>query len=89
MWYNAFEAAQYITEDIPLSRQPLNSSIDQNIKKLKEILFENHYAGVGQLAEDLEISSEYIRLILVNFLNIRRLWLIRHVHKMFSFCIFV
>ena len=47
---------------------PSRSSItatDNNFKKVKEIMFENRPVGIGQIAEDLNISYGSTRHILV------------------------
>lgn len=37
-------------------------STDKNNKKIKEIMLNNHYSSLEEIAHDLEISCEFVRM---------------------------
>lgn len=71
-WYKAFKDGREIIEDKPRSGRPATASTDENIEKKKEIVFDNRYASLREIAHDLNISHESVRSILMAKLGTRR-----------------
>lgn len=71
-WYKEFQEGRELVEDLPRSGRPSNSSNDENIAKVKEMVIQNRHSGLREIAHDLAISHESVRNILVNHLGMRR-----------------
>nr|APL98288.1 putative DD34D transposase [Bactrocera tryoni] len=71
-WYKAFKDGREIVEDMPRSGRPSTSSTDENIKKVKDMVLENRQASVREMARELDISRESVRMILVDILGMKR-----------------
>lgn len=71
-WYRAFKDGRETVQDMPRSGRPSMSTTDDNIKKVKEIVLENHHASVREIARELNIGREAARLILTDNLGMRR-----------------
>lgn len=58
--------------DLLRSGQPSTSLIEKNIDKIKEIVIKNRHSSLREMAQDLDISHESVRTILVDVLGKRR-----------------
>lgn len=59
-------------EDLPRSGRTSTSSTEENIDKVKEIVMKNHRSSLREMTQDLGISHESVRTILVDVLGMRR-----------------
>jgi len=71
-WYKAFKNGRTDVEDLPRSGRPSTSSTDENIEVVKKTVLENRHTSIRELAQDLNISRESVRLILVDILGMRK-----------------
>ena len=71
-WYKAFTGGRGIVIHIPRSRRSSTSSTHENIEKVKEIVLDNRHSSSIEVARDLNIFHEYVRLILVGIFGMRR-----------------
>lgn len=70
-WYKAFKEGREV-EDLPRFGRPSTSSTEENIDKVKEIVMKNRHSSLREMAQDLSISHESVRTILVDVLGMRR-----------------
>ncbi|KAJ8939424.1 hypothetical protein NQ318_021928 [Aromia moschata] len=71
-WHKAFSEGHEVVENLPHASRPSTSVNDDNIEKVKEIVFENHRAGIRETAEALNISYGSTQDILVDVLGMKR-----------------
>lgn len=71
-WYKAFKEGREVVDDLPRSGRPSTSTTDDNIDKVKEIVMENRHASLREMAQDLDMSHESVRTVLVDVLGMRR-----------------
>ena len=57
---------------MPRSRRLSTSSAHENIERVKKIVLDNPHSSLREIARDLEISHESVRLTLVHTLGMRR-----------------
>ena len=55
-WHKAFSEGREVVENLPLASRPSTSVNDDNIEKVKKIVFGNRRVGIREVAEALEIS---------------------------------
>ncbi|XP_014487766.1 PREDICTED: uncharacterized protein LOC106751397 [Dinoponera quadriceps] len=60
------------------------SSTDGNVDKVKEMVMENRHSSLKEMTQDLDISHESVRIILVDVLDTRRV-AVRFVPKELNF----
>ena len=61
-----------VVEDSPRSRRPSKSSTELNIAKVKEIVTENRYLSLREIASEFSVFHESIRTILNDCLGMKR-----------------
>ena len=71
-WYSAFKSGQDMVEDLPRLGRPSTSSAEVNIAKVKEMVTENRHLSLRELATELSVSHESIRIILNDCLGMKR-----------------
>ncbi|XP_032676163.1 protein GVQW3-like [Odontomachus brunneus] len=71
-WYKAFKEGREVVEDLPRSGRLSTSLTEDNIEKVKEIVLENRYFSLREVAHELNMSHESVRSILVDNLGMRR-----------------
>lgn len=72
-WYSAFKIGREVVEDLPRSGRPSTSSTEVNIAKVKEMVTENRHLSLREIAAELSVSHESIRIILSNSLGMKRI----------------
>ena len=63
-WYSAFKSGRGVMEDFPRSGQPSTSSTELNIVRVKEMVTKNRHLSLREIATELFVSHESIRIIL-------------------------
>ena len=63
-WYSAFKISRDVVEDLPRSGRKSTSSTEVNIAKVKEIVTQNCHLSLREIAAELSVSHESIRIIL-------------------------
>ncbi|XP_015922448.1 protein GVQW3-like [Parasteatoda tepidariorum] len=71
-WHEWFKSGRESIEDDERSGRPSTSKTDENIDKVKEILFNNSKLTIREIAEGLNIAYISVQDILVNDLGFRR-----------------
>ena len=71
-WFSGFKSGRDVVEDLLRSGQPSTSSTEVNIVKVKERVTENHNLSLREIAAELSLSHESIRIILNDFLGMKR-----------------
>ena len=54
--YKAFNEGREVVENLPHASHPSTSVDDDNIEKVKKIVFENRRVGIREVTEALKIS---------------------------------
>ena len=62
--YSAFKSARDVLEDLPRSGRPSASATEVTIAKVKEMLTENNHLILREIAAELSVSHESIRIFL-------------------------
>ena len=63
-------------EDLSRSGRPSTSSTEVNIAKVKEMVTENRNLSLREIAAELYVSHESIRIILNDCLGMKHLWIL-------------
>ena len=71
-WHKAFSESREVVENLPHASRPSTSVNDDNIEKVKKIVFENRRVGIREVAEALNISYGSTQHIVVHVLGMKR-----------------
>ena len=71
-WCNAFKSGRDVVEELPRSGRPSTSSTEVNIAKVKKMVTQNRHSSSREIAAELSVSLESIRIILNNCLSMKR-----------------
>ena len=71
-WHKAFSEGREVVENLPLASRPSTSVNDDNIEKVKKIVFGNRRVGIREVVEALSISYGSTQHIVVHVLGIKR-----------------
>ena len=71
-WHKVFSESREIVENLPHASRPSASINEDNIKKVKKIVLENHRVGIRDVAEALNFSYGWTQHILVHVLGMKR-----------------
>ena len=71
-WYSAFKSGRDLVEDLPRSSRPSTSSTEVDVVKVKEMVTENRYLSLREIAAELSVSHKSIRIILNDCLGMKR-----------------
>ena len=63
-WYSALKSGRDVVKDLSRSGRPSTSSTEVNIDKVKEMVIENRHFSLREIAAELTVSHESIRIIL-------------------------
>ena len=67
----SFSEGREVVENLPYARRPSTSANDDNIKKVKKIVLENHRVGIREALEPLNISYGSTQHIVVHVLGMK------------------
>ena len=76
--YSAFKNSRDVVEDLPCSGWPSTSSTGVNITKVKEMVTENRHLSLREIAAELSVSHESIRMLLNDCLGMKHSWILHH-----------
>ena len=71
-WYIDLKEGRERVDDLQRSGRPSTSIDDQNINKIKEMVFENRRLTIRELVDMVRISFESVQTILKDHLGLRR-----------------
>lgn len=71
-WYKAFKDGRDTVDDLPRSGRPSTSNTEKNVDKIEEMIMENRHLSLREIAQDVNMSHESVRNILVDVLGMRR-----------------
>ena len=71
-WHKAFSEGREVVENLPHASGPSTSVNNDNIEKVKKIVFENRRVGIREVAEALNISYRSNQHIVVHALGMTR-----------------
>ena len=63
-WYSPFKSGRDMLEDLPTSGRPSTSVTEVNIAEVKEMVTENCHLNLREIAAEIPVSHESIRIIL-------------------------
>lgn len=71
-WYKSFKEGREEVNDLPRSGRPSTSSTEENVDKIKEMVLENRHYSLREIAQEMNMSHETARHILVDVLGMRK-----------------
>lgn len=72
-WYRAFKEGREVVDDLPRPGRPTSSTNEENVEQVKKLVLENRRYSLREMAKELNISHESIRMILCDVLGMRRI----------------
>ena len=78
MWYKYFRSSRTVTEDLPPYGRSSTANIEQNVQKMKGIVFENSCTILRKLVREFSLAYGKAQHILVHILCMRHVpfWLV-------------
>ena len=71
-WYSALKSGRDVLENLPRFDQPSTSSTEVNIAKVKEMVTQNRYLSLKEIATELSVSHESSLTFLNDCLRMKR-----------------
>ena len=68
-WYSALKNGRDVVGDLSRSGRPSTSLTEVNIARVKKMVTENRHLSLREIATELSVSHESLRIILNEFLN--------------------
>lgn len=72
-WFSEFKSGRTNTEDAERSGRPIEATTPENIKKVHRIVLDDRKVKVREIADIVKISTERVRHILHEHLNMKKL----------------
>lgn len=63
-WYKEFKAGRTVVDDLPRSSRPSTSVTDENIERVKKIVFEDRRVSIREIAADLGVSFGSVQSVM-------------------------
>jgi len=73
-WFRELKCGRTSTDDAPRPRRPIEAVISENAKKIHQIVLNDRKVKVKEIADVVKISTERVRHILHEFLNMKKLF---------------
>lgn len=71
-WYKSIKEGREESNYLPRSGRPSSSSTEEYVDKIKEMEFENRHYSLREIAQEINMSHETARLILIAVLGMRK-----------------